>query len=535
MIDNPELVKALIEALEKNPELVRAITGEEPRQSLGFSSFIKAAWPYIDGSKYVHNWHIDCIADHLEALFRREIKRLIICIPPRMGKSQICSVCFPSWVWTKDPTQQIYSASYSRELCDRDSWRSRLLILSSWYQSQWGTSFQLATDSNRKNFYHNNKGGYRLALSTQAGSTGHGYDILIIDDPHKATDVNSRAKREAVIHWYTDAISTRANNNNAVQIVIGQRLHYKDLIGFLMDSGDWEVLKLPMEYIPTTYVTKIGWKDPRQYKGELLFPTRFNHDDVAKLKASLRTPSNIAAQLQQEPSPSEGAIIQKNWLKHYDAAPVSFDRCVLSLDFSLGGNINSLEYSYAAGVVVGERSGTFFILSVDRIQDNFTKQIEMAKNLYSANRYRLSHVVIEQEAAGRAVEVVLKDFIDIPIIMFHPQTLKDKVSRLEMCLDMFQEGRVRLPNQAFIYQPWYDEFLDELLKFPKASHDDQVDALVQALLWFRLNPSIGNSKYYNYKDPYKPAIEQRYEDKRKKLETNIGFSRMSIAEIKTLF
>ncbi|MFN7161364.1 MAG: terminase, partial [Candidatus Gracilibacteria bacterium] len=292
---NKETIKAILDLIEKNPELIK-LAESTMKTQLGLAAFIKSAWPFIDGSKYIHNWHIDCISEHLEALFNREIKKLIICIPPRMGKSQICSVCFPAWVWTKDPTQQIYSASYSRELCDRDSWRSRLLISSEWYQSQWGSLFSLATDSNRKNFYHNNKGGYRLSLSTQAGSTGHGYDILIIDDPHKATDVVSRSKREAVIHWYTDAISTRANNNNAVQIVIGQRLHHKDLIGFLIDSSDWEILKLPMEYIPTTYVTKIGWKDPRRYKGELLFPARFNDEDVAKLKLSLKTPANIAAQ-----------------------------------------------------------------------------------------------------------------------------------------------------------------------------------------------------------------------------------------------
>lgn len=487
MTINKQQLKKLLSLIEQNPSLLESFLQNESN-NISLREYIKRVWPIIDGSKYIHNWHIDCLADHLEALYQRQIKKLIICIPPRMGKSQICSVAYPTWVWTKDPSTQIYTASYSKELCDRDAWRSRLLIQSSWYQKRWGDLFTLAQDSNRKNFYHNDKNGYRLALSTQSGSTGHGYHLLIIDDPHKATDVTSRAKREAVINWYTDAMSTRANDSNAIQIVIGQRLHHKDLIGFLIEQGDWEIIKLPMEYVPTNHITAIGWQDPRTVPRELLFPARFSREDVNKLKANLRTPSNIAAQLQQEPTPEEGSIIQRNWIKHWTVKPKNYDRFVLSFDFSMGGDIVSIDNSYAAGVVILEHNDNYFVLDAERVQSNFSEQIKLAERLYTRYKEHISHIIIEAEAAGKAIESILKEKIkDANLVLFKPNQLNDKIHRLELCLDLFESGRVLFPDQEYIYSKWYAEFIDELLKFPKAANDDQVDALVQGLLWLRLN------------------------------------------------
>lgn len=484
---NKQQLKKILRLIENNPSLLEELTQFETND-ISLRDYIKKAWPIIDGSKYIHNWHIDCLAEHLEALYERQIKKLIICIPPRMGKSQICSVAYPTWVWTKDPSTQIYTASYSKELCDRDAWRSRLLIQSSWYQQHWGDLFTLAQDSNRKNFYHNDKSGYRLALSTQSGSTGHGYHLLIIDDPHKATDVTSRAKREAVINWYTDAMSTRANDSNAIQIVIGQRLHHKDLIGFLIEQGDWEIIKLPMEYVPTTHITAIGWKDPRTIPRELLFPKRFSREDVDKLKINLRTPSNIAAQLQQEPTPEEGSIIQRNWIKHYSIKPKNYDRYILSFDFSMGGDIVSTDNSYAAGVVILEADDNYFVVDSERVQSNFSDQIRLAERLYNRHKNYLSHIIIEAEAAGKAIESILKEKIkDVNLVLFKPNQLNDKIHRLELCLDLFENGRVIFPDQEYLYARWYVEFVDELLKFPKAANDDQVDALIQGLLWMRLN------------------------------------------------
>ena len=60
-----------------------------------FHEFIKQAWPAIEGGvSFVDSWHIQAIAEHLEACYCRDIKKLLINIPPRTSKkhNSICNV-----------------------------------------------------------------------------------------------------------------------------------------------------------------------------------------------------------------------------------------------------------------------------------------------------------------------------------------------------------------------------------------------------------------------------------------------------------
>src|SRR5690349_23897795 len=78
--------------LRTDPELVdRLAEVEQCRRSL--SAFVRAAWPVLEpGTTYLPNWHIDLIAEHLEAVTRGETTRLLINMPPRYGKSILVSV-----------------------------------------------------------------------------------------------------------------------------------------------------------------------------------------------------------------------------------------------------------------------------------------------------------------------------------------------------------------------------------------------------------------------------------------------------------
>ena len=93
----------------------------------------KQAWPYIEGKiPFVDGWHLHAISEHLEALMRREIRNLIINIPPRCTKSSLVSVMLPAWQWVHDPSEQFLYASYAASLSLRDSVKCRRLILSDW-------------------------------------------------------------------------------------------------------------------------------------------------------------------------------------------------------------------------------------------------------------------------------------------------------------------------------------------------------------------------------------------------------------------
>jgi predicted phage terminase large subunit-like protein len=53
----------------------------------------------------------------------------------------------------------------------------------------------------------------------------------------------------------------------------------------------------------------------------------------------------------------------------------------------------------------------------------------------------------------------------------------NKLIRMSIQSAKFESGRVHLPKDA----PWLKDFEDELFAFPNGRHDDQIDAVSQAL------------------------------------------------------
>lgn len=277
---------------------LRELDRADAEESLHF--FLKKAWKYIDPAPFTDGWVIEALAEHLEAVADGEIRRLLINIPPRHSKSSICSVAFPAWIWaqeyespTSGPGVPIVSGSYAFKLSVRDSVKCRRLIASPWYQSLWGHRFSLLSDSNQKIRFGNTRGGERIVTAVDGGITGEGGNIIIIDDPNNAKEVLSEAVIEATNEdWWDGTMSTRLNDpKTGAYIVIQQRLGEADLTGHILSkpSGkDWTHLMLPAEYEPQrAFVTSIGWEDPRTEPGELLWPERMGHAEIASLKADL--------------------------------------------------------------------------------------------------------------------------------------------------------------------------------------------------------------------------------------------------------
>jgi predicted phage terminase large subunit-like protein len=145
----------------------------------GLRYFMPLAWPHIEGSKqFIPNWHIDAIADHLQAVSRGEIRRLAISMPPRHFKSSAV-VMWLAWDWIEAPWRQFLFSSYAHNLSIRDGVRSRRIIQSGWYRNTFGDSFKLVGDQNTKIRFDNDKQGYRIATSVDGQLTGEGGDIIV--------------------------------------------------------------------------------------------------------------------------------------------------------------------------------------------------------------------------------------------------------------------------------------------------------------------------------------------------------------------
>lgn len=105
-----------------------------------FSEFVDQAWPVLEPSTpFISNWHIDLLAEYLEAVADGEITRLIINVPPRSGKSLLATIFFPCWVWLRNPAERFMFASYSSMLSTKHSVDRRAVLRSRWYQQTGAT------------------------------------------------------------------------------------------------------------------------------------------------------------------------------------------------------------------------------------------------------------------------------------------------------------------------------------------------------------------------------------------------------------
>jgi hypothetical protein len=198
------------------------------------------------GDRFVPNWHIEAIAHALRRCLEGETTRLAITQPPRSLKS-ICAIAFAAWALGHDPTLTFISISYAQDLAFDHARLFRRVIESDWYQDLFPQMrLSKATDGE----VVTKAGGGRFATTVGGTLTGRGADIIIIDDPMKAEDAASLAARRRVIQWYQGTLSTRLNDKKkGVIILIMQRLHEDDLVGYVLSGGAWSQLCLPAKAV----------------------------------------------------------------------------------------------------------------------------------------------------------------------------------------------------------------------------------------------------------------------------------------------
>lgn len=497
--------------LEDLKEYKRQIEAEKKRiQSLidyekaekSLYEYHKLSWNIHVPQPFIDNWHIGAICDHLQALSQREIKNLIINLPPRMAKSTICSISFPTWTWIDNPREQFMTTSYSDELVLRDSLRSRQVIMNDWYQNAWGDRFSLKKDVNQKGRYENNLGGYRMASTIGAGKQlGEGYTCLIVDDPLKASEAFSKLSCQKVIDWWKYTMSTRANGPDAVRLIIMQRLSEMDLVEHILKEDaleeDWYHLCLPMRYEkkPKYFTrTPLKFMDPRTKEGELLCP-KYMDEVKVRIQEKKLGEYGTAAQFQQRPAPIGGGLIKDSFFRYY-AVPISkyaftslFHYLICSWDFNFGEEIQGENNSYCVGQVWGVgKDGKYYLLYQMRDKWSFTQQIDAIKRmmrLYPEIRYNL---IEEMAAGGGLIDTIKKELPSYNVIGVKPKDFNlggnknnGKLLRTTAYLPVFESHRIWLPSETI--NPWITEYVQELTTFPASANNDQVDATILMLMW----------------------------------------------------
>jgi predicted phage terminase large subunit-like protein len=490
--------------------------------------FVPMAWPIVERRAFKGNWHIDAICEHLQAVSLGELDQLIINIPPRHMKSLAVAVFWPCWEWLTRPETRWLFASYAEKLSKRDSLKCRRIVESLGGRREGGTlveqhgyqgllrllgsTWALAGDQNEKLRFENTETGYRLATSVGGAATGEGGDIIVIDDPHKADEVDTETgtQRETVLEWMDGTMSTRLNDPATGRVVVVmQRLHERDLTGHLLEQGGWTHLCLPAEFEPSHPFVWPG--DPRSEPGELLWPGHFNQDALGKLKVKLGS-YKAAGQLQQRPAPAEGGIFKTAWWQYYDPALLDeldtlleqghadpgrgwhgphFQRVWQSWDTSLKEKTDS---DFAVGQVWGQDQADRYLLRQVRGRMGLTEtkqQIRQTAQWVAARFPRFGSHSIFIEKAANAPEVLAA--LRHEIAGLTPVTASvDKVTRAYAVTPQIESGNVYVPGHPVMtangYAPdpvrtpaWVQELLNESASFPNGANDDQVDALTQAL------------------------------------------------------
>jgi len=478
------------------------------------AEYAKICWPHMNGTKgkpYIENaWHSDCLAEHFQALVEGQITKLLVSIPPGHGKSSYAAVFLPTWAWIHRPYWKMAFGSYTYDNTKRDADYCIKLMKSKFWQNRWRHKFDLTKTDLRK--VTTSLGGARLGVSVGGQTLGIRADLICADDPMNIEGAKSEVKRATCHHWWSAGMRSRGDIDR-IELVIAQRLHDMDLIGYLQSTiGGYQELVLPAEYDPkkrcvtfTRDNTKF-WEDPRTEEGEILFPEKFPKEYLEEQKGSTELQKEeYSAMYQQDPVPPEGGTIKKRWFRWYSQSPEEiYKKCtyaILSCDLAMKSKESS---SYTVVQIWALRKPNIYLIDQFRDRVGFTGKLAAITMLTdkwnNAQGPGISAKLVEDKASGPDAIEQLQNRIP-GMIPFDGND--DKQERMESISWLWQAGNIHVPGiprtdeSGVIDYPycseWMPEFFKEITRFPKAAFNDQAVTMSQALVYISrsMKKSIG--------------------------------------------
>ncbi len=413
---------------------------------------------YVDDQYEVAPHHAKLIAA-LERVERGECKRLIVSMPPRMGKSMTTSWRFPAWFIGRDPDRQVLLGSYSASLAE-DMSRTCRNELGEYGPEVFGVGVSDGSSAVDRWAIEGHRGKFGAA-GVGGSFTGKGADLFIIDDPLKGEEeANSELMRQRAERWYRTTVRSRLAPGGRIVLVM-TRWHEDDLAGALLTRAkqggiQWEELRLPM----------------LDDDGAQLWPGRFSDEEIADLKIAAGT-RGWEAVYQQRPAPAEGGLLKRPWWKYYREAP-RFDSVLQSWDMAFKDTKGS---DFVVGQVWGKKGASCYLLDQVRGRMNFPATC-VALEALSLKWPEATLKLVEDKANGSAVIDSLKERIP-GLVAVEPDGGKE--ARAAAVSPLIEAGNVFLPDPKLPENAWVEEFLLEATSFPYGRNDDQVDAATQAL------------------------------------------------------
>lgn len=460
-------------------------------EDFAFSRLISYAayqWPgYRDAA------HHRLIARHLEAVERGEIRRLMITMPPRHGKSMLASEFFPAWYLGRNPDHYVVTATYAQELADDFGRKVKNQIEDEAFQAIF-PGVGLADDSKSAKRFHieGSQGGYEHSLAQRGAFyavgvggplTGRGAHLLLIDDPVKnREDADSEIIRKKTKDWYTSTAYTRLMPGGRV-VIIQTRWHEDDLSGWLLQDHQhegWVCLDLPA-------ISEAG---------EALWPEQYDTEALEKIKLAIG-PRDWSALYQQRPSPETGDYFKREWIHLVGHLPPRESMLVYGgSDYAVTANGGDFTVHGAIGL---DPDGNPWLLDLWRKQASSDVWVDAFCDL-----------VLKWKPVGWAEETgqiksgvgpfLVKRMMEKAAYVAREQfaTRGDKAVRAQSFRGLIATRGLRIHKDA----PFLSELISEMMSFPVGVHDDQVDML--GLIGQLIDRMSGGSK------PKPPAAKPIY-------------------------
>jgi predicted phage terminase large subunit-like protein len=385
---------------------------------------------------------------------------LIVEMPPRHGKTLTISRFFPPWVFGGSPEKRVILASYGASLANKNSRFARNMVNAPRYRSTF-PGVQLASDSKSADAWdiEGHEGGMD-AVGVGGGVTGKGGHIIIVDDPVKSREeAESPVYRDKVYNWFNDDLYTRREPGAAV-IVVMTRWHQDDLVGRLMrdDPDTWQVLSLPAI----------------SPDGGALWPGRYPLKELRAIETRLG-PYSWSALYQQQPTPAEGGLFKREYFEPLMDVTMlpPMQHAVRYWDLAMSAKTSA---DYTVGVKIGQGGdGHYYVLDVVRRQLEWGDVVPFMAETMLADGQTVSQGIEEAGYMSRAVQDLNGDYRLHNHGIFGYRVDKDKVTRA-----LPVAAKAASNTLHIVAAHWTGAFLDEVCSFPKAAHDDQVDALAGA-------------------------------------------------------
>lgn len=424
----------------------------------------------MDGMKDVKGKHLKLLDDLLQQVSEGKLRRLIVTMPPRHGKSERVSKKFPAWYLGNHPQEEVIIASYSIDLARDFSRIARDTFM------RHSDAFGVAVDSKYQSAESWGVEGQRgrvTAAGVGGSITGKGASVAIVDDPLKNyQDAQSGVIRDTLWNWYKSTLYTRLTPDGAI-VIVSTRWHEDDLIGRLleeeqqqMDDGAhigerWTVVNLPA--FAEEDNDRLG-----RFIGDPLWPEYgFGMEQLNKIKADVGS-YMFAALYQQRPAPAEGNMLKREWWRYYDHLPV-MGSVIISVDAAFKDSDTS---DFVVIQTWGKLNANMYLIDQVRGRMNFLATCNAIRNM--AMKWPQAQVkLIEDAANGSAIIQMLQKEMG-GVIAVRPEG--GKVTRVNAVSAHIESGNVYLPNTS-----WIQDFVEECATFPSGRHDDQVDAMSQAL------------------------------------------------------